>query len=92
MTPAITYDSAKRDRTLDERGLDFEAAEQVFAGPCVTFLDERHAYGEDRLVTVGFLAGRMVVVCWTPRGDDRHVFSMRKANAREQKTYASRIR
>lgn len=92
MTPAITYDSAKRDRTLDERGLDFEAAELVFAGPRVTFLDERRDYGEDRLVTIGFLAGRMVVVCWTPRGDDRHVFSMRKANAREQKTYASRIR
>lgn len=89
---AITYDSAKRDRTLDERGLDFEAAELVFAGPRVTFLDERRDYGEDRLVTIGFLAGRMVVVCWTPRGDDRHVFSMRKANAREQKTYASRIR
>ncbi|CAA2158660.1 hypothetical protein MBRA_03923 [Methylobacterium brachiatum] len=89
---AITYDSAKRDRTLDQRGLDFEAAEQVFAGPRVTFLDERHDYGEDRLVTVGFLAGRMVVICWTPRGDDRHVFSMRKGNAREQKKYASLVR
>lgn len=89
---AITYGSAKRDRTLDQRGLDFEAAEQVFAGPRVTFLDERHDYGEDRLVTVGFLAGRMVVICWTPRGDDRHVFSMRKANAREQKKYASLVR
>ena len=30
------------------------------------------------------LAGRMVVVGYTPRGADRHVFSMRKANAREQ--------
>jgi hypothetical protein len=89
---AITYDSATRDRTLAERGLDFEAAELLFIGPRVTFLDDRRDYGEERLVTVGFLAGRMVVVCWTPRGDDRHVFPMRKANAREQKKYVGLIR
>ena len=32
----------------------------------------------------GLLAGRMVVVGYTPRGADRHVFSMRKANDREK--------
>jgi uncharacterized protein len=32
---AITFDPAKRDRTLAERGLDFADAEQVFAGPLV---------------------------------------------------------
>jgi uncharacterized protein len=30
------------------------------------------------------IEGRMVVVGYTPRGADRHVFSMRKANEREQ--------
>jgi uncharacterized DUF497 family protein len=29
---AITYDPAKRERTLRERGLDFEDAAAVFAG------------------------------------------------------------
>lgn len=28
----ISYDPAKRQRTLDERGLDFEDAPTVFAG------------------------------------------------------------
>jgi uncharacterized DUF497 family protein len=28
----ITYDPAKRQKTLDERGLDFEDAPAVFAG------------------------------------------------------------
>ena len=32
----------------------------------------------------GLLEGRIVVVGYTPRGADRHVFSMRKANEREQ--------
>lgn len=89
---AITYDSAKRDRTLAERGLDFEAAELLFSRPRVTFLDDRRDYGEERLVTVGFLAGRMVVACGTPRNDDRPMFSMRKANAREQKRYVGLLR
>ncbi|WP_267426927.1 BrnT family toxin [Methylobacterium sp. GC_Met_2] len=89
---AIAYDSAKRDRPFTERGLDLETAELLFIGPRVTFLDDRRDYGEERLVTVGILAGRMVVVCWTPRGDDRHVFSMRTANAREQDKYVGLIR
>ena len=89
---AITYDPAKRDRTLAERGLDFEDAAVVFEGPVFTFEDTRQDYGECRIVTVGFLAGRMAIIIWTPRGWDRHVFSMRKANVREQKPYAPLIR
>lgn len=89
---AITFDPTKRETALRERGLDFKAATQVFAGPVFTFQDEREDYGEERLVTLGYLDGRMIVVVWTPRGSDEHVFSMRKANAREQKRYAPLIR
>ena len=41
-------------------------------------------YGEKRVICYGLLAGRVVVVGYTPRGADRHVFSMRKANEREK--------
>jgi uncharacterized protein len=30
---------------------------------------------------------RMVMVVWTPRGNARHVISMRYCNARERKIY-----
>ncbi|KQQ23930.1 hypothetical protein ASF53_05105 [Methylobacterium sp. Leaf123] len=89
---AITFDPAKRDKTLAERGLDFRAAEAVFAGPVFEFEDTRADYGETRIITVGLLRGRMVIVGWTPRGADRHVFSMRKANDREQARYAPLLR
>jgi len=46
--------------------------------------DTRKDYGEPRMICYGTLAGRMVVVGYTPRGADRHIFSMRKANEREQ--------
>lgn len=84
----VTYDPAKRQTTLDARGLDFEDAVEVFAGLTFEVEDTRRNYGEARIVCYGFLHGRMVVVGYTPRGTARHVFSMRKANDREQKRLA----
>ena len=81
---SITFDSAKRDKTLTERGLDFADAEIVFAGVTIEIEDTRKNYGETRIICYGLLEGRMVVVGYTPRGADRHIFSMRKANEREQ--------
>lgn len=81
---AITYGPNKRLATLRDRGMDFERAVEVFDGEVLEWPDERFDYGELRVVTIGFLQGRMVVIVWTPRGDDRHIISMRKANGREQ--------
>jgi uncharacterized DUF497 family protein len=83
----IRYDASKRDRTLAERGLDFEDAVHVFTGTTIDLLDDRRDYGEVRWVTYGLLKGRMVALVWTPRGKARHVISMRKANDREKKIY-----
>ena len=58
----ITFDSAKRDKTLRERGLDFEDASIVFAGATVEVEDTRTNYGEPRIICYGLLAGRLVVV------------------------------
>jgi hypothetical protein len=80
----ITFDPVKRARTLTERGLDFADAALIFAGLTVEIEDTRSNYGEKRVICYGLLAGRVVVVGYTPRGADRHVFSMRKANEREK--------
>lgn len=84
-----TSDPTKRAKTLAERGLDMDDAGQVFEGPTITFEDDRRDYGEPRFITVGILADRMVLIAWTPRGKARRIISMRKANDREQKTYAA---
>ena len=80
----ISYDPAKRQKTLDERDLDFDDATAVFAGLTFEVEDTRQDYGETRIICFGYLAGRLVVIGYTPRGSTRHVFSMRKANEREQ--------
>ncbi|MBC5768342.1 BrnT family toxin [Ramlibacter albus] len=87
----VTYDPEKRECTLQERGLDFEDAKFVFSGATLEVEDTRKDYGEARIICFGYLAGRMVVVGYTPRGAVRHVFSMRKANAREQALVAPHL-
>ena len=66
-------------------------AGEVFAGVHLTFEDDRRNYGETRLVTFGTLDGRLVFVGLTPRGAARHVFSMSKANDREQRRHGPRL-
>ena len=80
----ITFDPAKREKTLSGRGLDFADAEIVFDGVTLEIEDTRKNYGETRIICFGLLEGRMVVIGYAPRGTDRHIFSMRKANDREQ--------
>ena len=87
----ITCDPTKRATTLAERGLDFEDAAEGFRGDTLDFPDDRRDYGELRMLTVGHLRGRMVIVIWTQRGNARHVISMRKANAREKTRFGKRF-
>jgi hypothetical protein len=87
----ITFDPAKRASTLRDRSLDFADAAEVFAGKTLNIPDERHDYGEPRIITVGLLRGRMVIVVWTPRDNGRHVISMRKANDREKARFGKRL-
>ena len=85
------WDKAKNRGNFAKHGLAFEDAEQVFAGPCVTFEDDRFDYGEERLITLGLLAGRVVLIAHAPRGETTRIISMRKASRREQEIYKERL-
>ena len=62
----ITFDPVKRDKALIERGLDFADAELVFEGVTLEIEDIRKEHGEKRIICYGALAGRMVVIGYTP--------------------------
>ena len=85
------WDEAKNRSNLAKHGLSFEDAEQVLSGPCVTFIDDRLDYGEERLITLGLLAGRLVVIAHAPRDEGTRIISMRKGNRREQEIYQKRL-
>lgn len=84
----ISYDENKRSINLEKHGIDFMDAPHVFEGFTITREDTRLKYGEPRYQTLGLLGGVVVVlVVHTPRGDDDHIISMRKADKHEQKIY-----
>lgn len=80
----IEFDQDKRDKTLQERGLDF-------ASVTVTIEDIRRDYGETRYISIGLLDLRAVILVWTPRGKARRVISMRYANDREKEKYSKHL-
>jgi len=85
------WDEAKNRSNVAKHGLNFEDAEQVFSGACVTFVDDRFDYGEERLITLGLLAGRLVVIAHATSDDETRIISMRKGNRREQEIYQKRL-
>lgn len=85
------WDDQKSQDNRHKHGLAFEDVELVFKEASITFEDDRAEYGERRLITLGSLAGRVVVVVHTPRGDSTRIISFRKANRREQQIYEKRL-
>jgi uncharacterized protein (DUF4415 family) len=69
------WDAAKNRINFARHGLDFQDAEQAFAGSCVT---------------LGLLAGRVLVIAHAPCGSATRIISTRKANRREQEIYHKR--
>lgn len=74
----ISFDPAKRDKVLRERGLDFADAGKVFDGRSKSVIDDRADYGEVRQVTYGWMDEVAVAIVWTERDDTCRVISMRR--------------
>jgi len=87
----FTWSQAKRAANLKAHGLDFVDAPQVFDGLTFTFEDNRFAYGEQRFVTLGLLAGTPVSIVHTETEHEIRIISFRKATQREAQIYFSQI-
>jgi uncharacterized protein len=85
------WDEAKNAANFAKHGLDFSDADLVLASPCVTWVDDRFDYGEERLISLGTLKGRLVAIAYVRRADSLRIISMRKANRRERKIYQERL-
>ncbi|MDR3351899.1 MAG: BrnT family toxin [Zoogloeaceae bacterium] len=84
----LTYDPEKRMTNLAKHGIDFADIEGVFYDPLALTREDRD-HDELRFVTLGTDGfGRVLVVGYTWRGEDVRVFSARKAQPQERKSYA----
>ena len=80
-------DPAKRDWTLEHRGLDFADFPIWLTGPHWERRDRRRNYGEERWILMGFLRQRLLVAVYTMLAKTYRVLSMRKANDREEEAF-----
>ena len=85
------WHEAKRRLNLRDHGIDFGDVEAVFEGETVTILDDRFDYGEQRFITFGLLAGRVVAIAHTETNEVIRIISARKATKREENSYFKEI-
>lgn len=83
----MNHDPKKRKSNQRKHGLDLAECESIFDAPMLTQEDRRDGYDEQRLVSLGLLKNRVVVLVWTDREDGPRMISCRKAEPYEQKIY-----
>jgi uncharacterized DUF497 family protein len=88
----LTWDPAKSDANLRERGFDFAFASLVFDGRTLEQEDRRHDYGERRIVALGLAQGIHVAVVYTDRVDAageivRRIIAARRSSRHEREAW-----
>lgn len=82
------WDAEKDNANQQKHGIRFDVAATVFFDPTrLTFVDDREEYGEDRLITIGWVSERLCVVVYTETEDTIRIISARKANRQERNRY-----
>lgn len=81
-----SWDEAKRERTKDERGLDFADARLFFDGRLASH-EPSARNDEDRWKTTALIKDAFYTVVWMWRNDTQHIISMRRAHEKEIRTY-----
>ena len=87
----FTWSERKRAINLKEHGLDLIDAPRVFEGLTFSYEDDRFAYGEQRFITLGLLAGVPVSIAHTESDDEIRIISFRKATGREARRFFNKI-
>ena len=87
------WDRRKAAANLARHGVPFEEALTVFADPLARiFDDEDHSIDEHREIIIGHsIRERLLVVCFTQRGDAVRIISARRVTKNERKDYEENV-
>jgi len=89
------WDEEKARYNREKHGIDFEEAALIFERPTLSMIADRKDYGETRMVSMGRVAERVVVVVIHTNREGRiRIISARLANRMERKKhddYSSKI-
>ena len=87
----ITFDPDKDKQNLSKHHLPLVEAVRLEWDWLLAVPDTRREYGELRMIGYAPIGARIFCVVFVDRGDVRRIISLRKANDREVKRYASKI-
>jgi uncharacterized DUF497 family protein len=83
-----SFDPKKDTANFKKHGVSLTEGDGVLSDPLALTIEDESAQGEQRFVTVGANTfGALMVVVWTPRGDDVRIISVRKPTSRERRNY-----
>jgi uncharacterized DUF497 family protein len=80
-------DEDKRQRNIEDHGVDFRLAALIFKSPVLEAEDERDDYGESRYRALGRVGDEYFVVAYTWRGAKRRTISAWKVDEHGKKRY-----
>ena len=88
MIQNFDLDDTKNQENIRRHGISFAEAKRIFDGPIVTAVDERFNYDETREISIGSLAGVVVLsVVRTDRTGVTRIISARRATKTERKLF-----
>mgnify|MGYP000190278200 CR=1 FL=1 len=88
----IFFDTEKDKLNQSKHGgLSLADAAELEWDDAVYIKDQRHDYGEHRVIALAYRGNRLLVVVFVDRGDERRIISLRKANDREVNRYAQTL-
>ncbi len=86
------WDLKKNELNIQERGIDFADAHEMFKHDLFVIPDSRKNYGEKRFMGMGYIQNRLMVIVFTKRRFNTiRIISLRKANRREQAKFKASI-
>jgi uncharacterized protein len=83
----MSYDPKKRRSNKRKHAVDLPECYEAFDHPMVTKDDDSEAYGEQRLVSLGWAKVRVVVLVWVDEDEEPRLISCREAEPHEQEAY-----
>lgn len=87
----VTFDVAQNASNLAKHGVPLALAVELEWDFPIAVPDMRRNYGEKRMVGYAPIGERVFCVVYTDRNRERRIISLRKANDREVRRYASEI-
>jgi uncharacterized protein len=84
---SFEFDPEKNSVNLRKHYVNFATASRIWESYVFERDDERKDYGEQRIIALGAVDGRTLVVVFTWRGSRRRLISARKANKDERQLY-----